>query len=92
MLKVRDDRHMRSLTGLSQSQFDQLLPTFASVYQETQQEEYELGMAEGTRQRHGWEAGQGKRPSVAKRRPCFLALSVGHAVCLSSSGVACRPT
>ena len=67
VLRVRDDRHMRSLTGLSQSQFDRLLPTFAIVYQETQQEEYELGMAEGTRQRKPGGGAKGKLPTLSDK-------------------------
>lgn len=60
VINIRDDRHMRSLTGLSQAQFDQLLPTFAMVYQEAQQEAYEKGMAAGTRQRQPGGGAKGK--------------------------------
>lgn len=67
VLKVRDDRHMRSLTGLSQSQFDQLLPTFAAVYQKTQQEAYKKGMAAGTRQRKPGGGAKGKLPSISDK-------------------------
>lgn len=67
VLKVRDDRHMRSLTGLSQSQFDQLLPTFAAVYQKTQQEAYEKGMTAGTRQRKPGGGAKGKLPSISDK-------------------------
>ena len=34
VLEIRDDRQWRSLTGLSQARFDQLLLTFAVVCQE----------------------------------------------------------
>lgn len=67
VLRVRDDRHMRSLTGLSQSQFDQLLPTFATVYQEAQQEAYEKGMAAGTRQRKLGGGAKGKLPTISDK-------------------------
>jgi hypothetical protein len=60
VINIRDDRHMKSLTGLSQAQFDQLLPTFAMVYQEAQQEAYEKGMAAGTRQRQPGGGAKGK--------------------------------
>ena len=67
MLKVRDDRHMRSLTGLSQAQFDHILAAFAIVYQETQQEAYELGMAVGTRQRKPGGGAKGKLPTLSDK-------------------------
>lgn len=67
MLTVRDDRQMRALTGLSQAQFDQLLPTFAIVYQETQQEAYEKGLASGTRQRQPGGGAKGKLPTLADK-------------------------
>jgi hypothetical protein len=47
-IKVRDDRHMRSLTGLSQAQFNQLLTSFTQVYQEVQQAAYEQGKVAGS--------------------------------------------
>jgi hypothetical protein len=67
VLKVRDDRQMRSLTGLSQAQFDQLLPTFTIVYQETQQEAYVEGISSGTRQRKPGGGAKGKLPTPADK-------------------------
>ena len=67
MITVRDDRHMRSLTGLSQAQFDQLLLTLAIVYQETQQEAYEKGLAAGTRQRKPGGGAKGKLPTLSDK-------------------------
>jgi len=67
MITVRDDRHMRSLTGLSQAQFDQLLLTFAIVYQETQQQAYEKGLAAGTRQRKPGGGAKGKLPTLSDK-------------------------
>jgi hypothetical protein len=58
---------MKSLTGLSQSQFDQLMPTFATVYQEAQQEAYEKGMAAGTRQRKPGGGAKGKLPTISDK-------------------------
>jgi hypothetical protein len=63
VINIRDDRHMRSLTGLSQSQFNQLLPTFAMVYREAQQEAYAKGIAAGTRQRQPGGGAKGKLPT-----------------------------
>jgi hypothetical protein len=40
-LQIRDDRQMKALTGLSQAQFDHLLPMFSEVYQATQQHTYD---------------------------------------------------
>ena len=42
-LLIRDDRQMKALTGLSQAQFDHLLPVFSDIYQATQQHTYETG-------------------------------------------------
>ena len=51
VLKVRDDRHMRSLTGLSQAQFDELLPTFTKVYEKQRRSDYVREALAGKRQR-----------------------------------------
>jgi hypothetical protein len=67
MLEVRDDRQMRALTGLSQVQFDQLLPTFAIVYRGTQQAAYEKGLADGTRQRQPGGGAKGKLPTCSEK-------------------------
>lgn len=67
MIEIRDDRHMRSLTGLSQAQFEQLLPTFTLVYQETRQETYEREVAAGTRQRQPGGGAKGKLPTPADK-------------------------
>ena len=42
-LLIRDDRQMKALTGVSQAQFDFLLPAFSYVYQEPPQQRYEGG-------------------------------------------------
>jgi hypothetical protein len=31
-LQIRDERQMKALTGLSQAQFDSLLPVFGNIY------------------------------------------------------------
>ena len=50
-LQIRDERQMKVLTGLSQAQFDDLLPVFSNIYGATQQKHYEEGVASGTRRR-----------------------------------------
>jgi hypothetical protein len=66
-LQIRDDRQMRALTGLSQAQFDQLLPVFSDIYQRTQQQTYEQGIASGTRRRKPGGGAKGKLPTMADR-------------------------
>ena len=36
-LQIRDNRQRKALTGLSQAQFDHLLPFFSDIYEATQQ-------------------------------------------------------
>ena len=50
-IQVRDERQMKALTGLSQAQFDDLLPAFSDIYGATQLRHYEEGVASGTRRR-----------------------------------------
>ena len=59
-LSIRDERQMKALTGLSQAQFDQLLPAFSDTYAAPQQHAYEQGVAAGTRRRKpgGWSKGK----------------------------------
>jgi Helix-turn-helix of DDE superfamily endonuclease len=64
-LLIRDDRQMKALTGLSQAQFDHLLPVFSAIYQATQQQAYEQGVASGTRRRHPGGGFKGKLPTLA---------------------------
>lgn len=67
VLDVRDDRYMRSLTGLSISQFATLLETFSAVYQEMRQQAYETERAAGTRQRRPGGGAKGKLPALADK-------------------------
>jgi len=67
MLKIYDDRQMKALTGLSQAQFDELLPTFTAVYQETRQKAYEIGLIAGRRQRKPGGGVKGKLPTLADK-------------------------
>jgi hypothetical protein len=66
-LQIRDDRQMKALTGLSQAQFDYLLPIFSDVYQTTQQKNYEDGVKSGTRRRQPGGGIKGKLPTMAEK-------------------------
>ena len=63
-LKIRDDRQMRALTGLSQAKFEQLLPTFSEVYQAEQQRAYEQQVAAGSRRRKPGGGRKGNLPTL----------------------------
>lgn len=67
VLKIRDDRHMRSLTGLSQAQFNELLPTFTKVYVDQQRDAYIRGMLAGERQRKAGGGRKSKLPAMADK-------------------------
>lgn len=61
--KVRDERQLKALTGLSSAKFDKLATRFAEIYQAEQQQAYKQGIK---RRRPG--AGQkGKLPSSADK-------------------------
>ena len=64
VIKIRDDRHMRALTGLSIEQFDQLLPTFSQIYTEVEWQTYEEGLVSGERQRKPGGGTKGKLPEM----------------------------
>src|SRR5438876_544674 len=66
-LQMRDDRQMKDVTGLSQAQFDHLLPVFSDIYRTTQQQMYEEGVESGTRQRRPGGGSKGKLPTVADK-------------------------
>src|SRR6266436_9485226 len=66
-LRIRDDRQMKALTGLSQAQFDPLLPVFSDMYQATQQQTYEKGVESGTRRRQPGGGSKGKLPTMAEK-------------------------
>ncbi len=50
-MKIRDDRQMRALTGVTKAQFKILLDIFNNVYTQMQWQAYEEGLAAGTRTR-----------------------------------------
>jgi len=66
-LLIRDDRQMKALTGVSQAQFDFLLPAFNHVYREAQQQRYEAGVKTGKRSRKPGAGIKGKLPTIADR-------------------------
>ncbi len=66
-LQMRDDRQMKALTGLSQAQFDHLLPVFSDIYQVSQQKTYEEGVESGTRRRKPGGGSKGKLPTIADK-------------------------
>ena len=66
-LLIRDDRQMKALTGLSQPQFDHLLPVFSAIYQAAQQHTYAKGVESGTRRRKPGGGSKGKLPTMAEK-------------------------
>lgn len=61
-MQIRDERQLRAITGLSQAQFDGLLPTFSGVYQAKRQAAYEQARQAGKRQR---KRGGGRKSKLA---------------------------
>ena len=66
-LLIRDDRQMKALTGLSQAQFDYLLPVFTDIYQAARQQKYEKGLASGTRRRKPGGGSKGNLPTMPEK-------------------------
>src|SRR5262249_40619846 len=66
-LQIRDERQRKALTGLSQAQFDTLLPIFRDIYRVTQQQTYEEGIQSGTRKRRPGGGSKGKLPTVVEK-------------------------
>ena len=50
MLTIRDDRQLRSLTGVSDKVLAKLEAEFSKVYQRQYEEAYDEGLKKGTRQ------------------------------------------
>jgi hypothetical protein len=59
---IQDERLFKALTGVSRTEFQQLLPVFTTSYQELQQEKYETEKA--TRQRQSGGGQKGKLPTM----------------------------
>ena len=51
MLTLRDDRQIRSLTGLSEEKLEEIGPAFAQTLKDDEQQRYEKALAEGKRHR-----------------------------------------
>ena len=66
-IQVRDERQMKALTGLSQAQFDNLLPAFSDIYGATQWRHYEEGVTSGTRRRKPGGGTKGKLPTMTEK-------------------------
>ena len=66
-LQIRGDRQMKALTGLSQAQFDSLLPVFSDLYRAAQQHAYEEGSQSGTRRRRPGGGSKGKLPTMVEK-------------------------
>jgi Helix-turn-helix of DDE superfamily endonuclease len=66
-LQIRDERQMKALTGLSQAQFDSLLPVFSDLYCAAQQHAYEEGSQSGTRRRRPGGGSKGKLPTMVEK-------------------------
>lgn len=67
VMEIRDDRQLRALTGLSQAEFDQLLPEFSQVYEAQRQSEYEQAVAKGKRQRQLGGGRKSKLPTLSDK-------------------------
>jgi hypothetical protein len=71
VIKIRDDRQLKALTGLSFAEFDRLLPVFSAVYEAEQQRQYEQAVQAGSRQRKPHPKGprgrKSKLPSMADK-------------------------
>jgi hypothetical protein len=88
-LHIRDERQMKALTGLSQAQFDSLLPVFSDLYRAAQQHAYEDGSQSGTRKRRPGGGSKGKLPTMGEKLLFVLyyynpTTSLHLAFCLSS--------
>ena len=63
-INVRDDRHMRSLTGVSLAQFEILLDEFVIIYAKLEEQAYQDGVAAGTRKRRPGGGRKGALPTM----------------------------
>jgi len=70
-MKIRDDRQMRTLIGVTESQFEILLAAFTYTCIEIQWQSYQKGLAEGSRKRH---PGGGRKGALLTMRDKLLFL------------------
>ena len=66
-IHVRDERHMKALTSLSQAPFDDLLPAFSDLYGATQRRHYAEGVTSGTRRRKPGGGTKGQWPTMTEK-------------------------
>lgn len=66
-LVIRNERQLKSLIGLSQNQFDDLLPCFSDAYLDRQQQAYEKSLKAGTRRRKPGGGSKGKLPNMSDK-------------------------
>lgn len=71
-MKIRDDRQMKALTGLSSAQFERLLVEFEKTYQAHQQQAYEVEVAQGHRKRKVGGGQKGKLPDMSDKLEFIL--------------------
>ena len=70
-LQIRDDRQLRALTGVSETQFEILIEAFSMTYEKLQWQAYQDGMAAGIRRRR---PGGGRKGSLPTMRDKLLFL------------------
>ncbi len=67
IIDIRDDRQMRSLTGLSIRHFQILLSVFTFVYEEMQEQTYKASVAAGKRSRRPGGGRKGRLQQMADK-------------------------
>jgi hypothetical protein len=66
-LRIRDDRQMQAVTGVSQGPCDYVLPVFPDLAPAARQHTDAPGGASGTRRRHPGGGATGTRPPRAEQ-------------------------
>ena len=74
-LQIRNERQLKALTGLSQGQFDHLLPVFSDIYLANQQHTYAEGLESGARKRKPGGGSKGKLPTMSDKLFFILSYS-----------------
>jgi len=63
-LNIRDDRQFKSLTGLSEEQFEKLCPIFCEVYEEALEEAHVQDIFQDRRKNERGGGRKGKLPTI----------------------------
>ena len=71
MLTLRDDRQIRSLTGLSEEKLEEIGPAFAQTLKDDEQQRYEKALAEGKRHRK-LGGGRNSKLTTPHIKLCFI--------------------